>query len=127
MRYIQQCLTTNRKAQLLHWEISHLMRNNLFNVVKISKNQLNLLLKDLTVIHQIIPTKKFKGIVIIKPILVLKKLHQDRALHRLRLTINQWTILNKHTKLERKSFKTLRSFLQKVNLTLRLSVRRQNC
>ena len=128
MRHIQQCRTTNRKAQLLHRETNHLMRNNLFNVVKISKNQQCLLLKDLIVIHQIIPTKRFIGIAIIKPILVvLHKHHQDRALHRLRLTINQWKITNKHTKLERKSYKTLRSFLQKVNLTLRLSERRQNC
>ena len=128
MRHIQQFPTTNRKAQLLLSETNHLMPNNLSNVVKISKNQQCLLLKDLIVIHQIIPTKKFIDIAIIKPILVaLHKHHQDRALHRLRLIINQWTISNKHTKLERKSYKTLRSFLLKVNLTLRLSERRQNC
>ena len=128
MRHIQQYLTTNRKVPLLHRETNHLMLNNLFNVVKISKNQLYLLLKDLIVlIHPTILAKKFKNIAIIKPILVRHKHHQDRVQHRLRLTINQWTISSKHMMLERKNYKRLRSFLQKVNLTLRLSVRRQNC
>ena len=128
MRHIQQYLITNRKAQLLHRETNHLMLNNLFNVVKISKNQLYQLPKDLIVlIHPIILAKKFKNIAIIKPILVLHKHHQDRVQVLLQLTINQWTISNKHTTLERKSYKTLRSFSLKVNLTLRLNVRRQNC
>ena len=127
MRHIPQYLTTNRKAQLHLRETNHLTRNNLFNVVKISKNQQCLLLKVLSVIHQIILVKKFKSITVIKPILVRHKHRQDRVQHRLLLTINQWTISNKHMTLERKNFKTLRSFLLKVNLTLRLSVRRQNC
>lgn len=111
MRHIQQFLTTNRKAQPLHRETNHLMLNNLFNAVKISKNQLYLHLKDLIVlINQIIQAKKFKNLAIIKPILVRHKHRLDRVLHRLRLTINQWKISNRHMTLERKNYKKPRSF-----------------